>query len=198
MSQVAARLRFLLGTNLLWGAEEGNLKETSRSLGGPWDSILNSARENDSKYVSQPIFCNLIAAFHTSQIMCIYTLNNKTKFKETWLIPIMLMSTNICCLLRAKFVFIRQHRSSQRLHNLQRGIFHVAPPQPKFCDLSPQTQSRLLRRPVCEGHSHHSSEMPQYKQENLRHYWAGSGGQGALPCLSYFCASENAILKTWS
>ena len=42
MSQVAARLRFLLGTNLLWGAEEGNLKETSRSLGGPWDSILNS------------------------------------------------------------------------------------------------------------------------------------------------------------
>ena len=77
-------------------------------------------------------------------------MNNKIKFKETWLIPIMLMSTNICCLLRAKFVFIRQHRSSQRLHNLQRGIFHVAPPQPKFCDLSPQTQSRLLRRPVCK------------------------------------------------
>ena len=52
--------------------------------------------------------------------------------------------------IRATFLFIWQHCNSQHFHNLLRRIFHVAPPQPKFCDLSPQTQSRLLRRPVCK------------------------------------------------
>ena len=57
---------------------------------------------------------------------------------------------------------------------------------------------QTFERTLLKGRSHHSSEMPRSKQENLRHSWAGSGGWGSFWRTQSNISSFPYLVLTWA